>query len=67
MPVNRERLLQNMNSMRHQFTLSGFDVRPYSNIAIVDAICAIWPEGGSYWPTDTQLRAAFDHLAATIR
>ena len=64
MPVNRARLLQNMNSMRHQFALSGLDVRPYSNTAIADAICASWPEGSSdYWPTDAQLRAAFDHLA----
>ncbi len=66
MEVNRECLLINMKLIRQLFTLGGYDMTPFSNAAIADAILTICPKSVPGWPTDEQLRAVFDHLVIAL-
>jgi len=64
MIVNRKFLLANMRSIRHLFALRGYDVTPFTDTAIATAMLAICPKRAPGWPSDEQLRAVFDRLAA---
>ena len=62
--MDRKYLLAHMGLIRNLFSLTGFDVTRYSDMAIVDAMLAVCPTSGPDWPSDAQLRAVFDRLVA---
>ena len=50
--------------LRALFVLLGFDVTPYSDVDLVDAVLCVAPEVHVDWPTDDDVRRAFEHLAS---
>lgn len=64
MAVSRKYLLANMKIIRNLFSLVGLDVVRYSDTKIAAAMLAVCPKSGPEWPSDAQLRAVCDRLAA---
>ena len=64
-PVNQSRkaaLLKAMNLIRPVFRSHGYDIEPYSNNAIADALLATCPQMDESWLSSKHLRMTVRHL-----
>ena len=60
----KKRLAQMVRPLRALFGLLGFDVTAYSDVDLVDAVLYVAPEVHVDWPTDDDVRRAFERLSS---
>ena len=69
-PINQSRkaaLLKAMKLIRPVFRSHGYDLDPYSNNAIADALLATCPQMDESWLSLKHLRLTFHHLERPTR
>ena len=69
-PVNQSRkaaLLKATNLIRPIFRSRGYNLEPYSNNAIADALLATCPQMDESWLSSKYLRLTFHHLSVDNR